>query len=143
MTETEYLQKHFPKDFIKIDNELFVLPLGFELSIDINEIGNTLTTADGTKRKDIIAKTEKVTLKYNQIPEGGFQSLTYIVYKIENASFETEKQIFIKKPPMANTNNIYSDFKTIRIDVIDFTKYAYKFRTGGMFIYSGITIKIN
>lgn len=143
MTLDEYLEKHFPKDFIKIGDEFFVLPLGFEIAIDIDEVGNTLTTADGTKRKDIIVKNEKASLKYDTMFEKSFLELVNIVEKIESTPYELEKTLFIKKQNMKNTNNIYNDFKVIKIFTVDFAKYNYKFRKNNMFVYTGITFKIN
>lgn len=143
MTKDEYLQKYFPKDFIKIDDDIFIIPAGFELSVNIKEIGNTLTTADGTKRKDIILKKEQATFKYNTTTQTGYEALQQIVEKIENANYKTEKTLFIKKQNMKNTNNIYSDFKTIKIDIIELSKYNYKFRQNNFFVYANITLKIN
>lgn len=143
MTKDEYLEKHFPKDFIKIDDEIFVIPSGFTLSVNIKEIGNTLTTADGTKRKDIIAKKETISFKYDVIIEEDFQALNNIVERIENAQYKSEKVLFLKKQNMKNTNNIYGDFKSVKIDIIELSKYSYKFRKNNIFFYSGITVKIN
>lgn len=143
MTETQYLQNYFPKDFIKIGDDIFVIPQGFELSIDTTEIGQTLTTASGVKRKDVVAKTENASFKYKQLDEKGFSALEEIENAISNADYETKKTLFLKKQKMQNTNNLYADFKTISIDVADFSKYSYAFRKNGLFVYSGITLKIN
>ncbi|MEL3908070.1 MAG: hypothetical protein P1P64_03515 [Treponemataceae bacterium] len=143
MTNDEYLNNHFPKDFIKIGDEVFIIPVGFELSIDIKEIGNKLTTADGTTREDIINEKKSASFKYKNMYEKEFQELHHIVRQIKTASFETEKKLFTKKLPMINTGNIYNDFDFIEIETVDLKKYSYDFRGGKIFVYSGVTLKIN
>lgn len=143
MTEQEYLKKHFPKDFIKIDDKIFLLPKDFTFSISLKEIGTTLTTADGTKRKDIIAIKKQASLKYNTVLQDGFDRLKEITEAVQSAHYKSEKTLFIKKQNATNTGNLKDGFTTIKIDTIELSKYEYKFRKINFFVYSGITLKIN
>lgn len=144
MTLEQYIENHAPQDFIKIDNEIFVLPIGYIISVSIKEIGGTLTTADGTVRKDTIAKKTQVSLKYKIVLQEGFNTLFQIVNIIETSAYETEKTLFLKKEnTKKNITNIYDDFTTVNIDIIELDKYAHAFRRRGLFVYEDITLKIN
>lgn len=144
MREEEYLSKYYPKDFIKVGKKFFVLPQGFRLSVDIQEIGSTFTTADGTKRKDIIYKREKPEFKFETLTQEMFDSLFEIVRAVENAERGEERAVFLSRERMAKgEKNIYSLFKRIRVDTAEVKKWEHVFRSRGGFIYSGVTLRIN
>lgn len=143
MTEQEYKTTHYPKDVIKIGEEFFPLPLGFKLVIETKEIGSTLTTADGTKRKDIIAKNFRVSFKYDQILIDDVKQLETIVTKIEQSEYGTEKVLFLKQNTMPETpTNLYDNFRTIKIDIAETSTINYTSRTK-IHIAQGFTFTIN
>ncbi|MEL5717697.1 hypothetical protein [Treponema pedis] len=145
MTEEEYLNKHYPQDFICIQNEFFPLPQGGKIDIEDKEISSVFTTADGSKRKDIIRKYKAVSIKFSVLTQKDFERVCEIITKIDNAFYDESKYLFLKKENMPI--NHQSDFKTfftaIKIDIVHPIKYSHSFRKNTEFLYSGITLKIN
>lgn len=143
MTEQEYKTTHYPKDAIKIGEEFFPLPLGFKLAIETKEIGSTLTTADGTKRKDIICKNYRASFKYDQILIDDVKQLETIVTKIEQSEYGTEKVLFVKQNTMPRTpNDLYEDFRAIKIHIAEISNLNYATR-GKLHIVQGFSFTIN
>lgn len=145
MDKNAYIKNFYPQDFIQIGNDIFVLPKGGSLEISEKEIGSTFTTADGTKRKDIIKKTEQVSIKYDFLLQNDFDNLKTIIKEIELAEYKTPKYIFLKKEimPVIASEKFFSLFKKIKIEIAELNKYNYKFRKNNIFIYTSITLKIN
>ena len=146
MTENEYKQKQYPHDFVLIGNEIYVLPKGGKTSIEVKEISTTFTTADGSKRKDIIKKYESAAIKYDVSTQDDFDVLSEIISKTENAGYDVPKFLFLKKqnmPSIVPVENFLSVFKKIKIEIIGNLKYSYRFRKNTLFLYSGLNLKIN
>ena len=101
MTENEYKQKQYPHDFVLIGNEIYVLPKGGKTSIEVKEISTTFTTADGSKRKDIIKKYESAAIKYDISTQDDFDVLSEIISKTENVGYDVPKFLFLKKTKYA------------------------------------------
>ncbi len=146
MTETEYKTKHYPQDFILIGNEIYPLPKGGKLSIEQKEVASVFTTADGTKRKDIIRKYKSASMKFSVLLENDFNTINKIIQKIEQSSYDEKKELCLKKETMIfppEDNSVLPLFEHIKIDIISPIKYAYNFRKNSMFVYSGVSLKIN
>ena len=143
MTEQEYKTNYYPKDVIKIGEEFFPLPLGFKLAIETKEIGSTLTTADGTKRKDIIATSEKVSFQYDSVTEEQILFLTELKDKINTSNYGTEKICFVKKRQGETKHNLYDNFRAIKIDIAETSKVTYKARTSSIYLASSFTLTLN
>lgn len=146
MTELEYKQKHYPCDFVLIGNEIYTLPKGGKTSVEVKEISTTFTTADGSKRKDIIKKYESVSIKYEVSTQDDFEILSAIISKAESAGYDENKFLFLKKQNMKSeiaNENVFSLFKKIKIETIENLKYSYVFRKNTLFLYSGLNLKIN
>lgn len=145
MTDTEYLNNHYPHDFIYIQNDFFPLPKGGKIDIEDKQISSTFTTADGSKRKDIIRKYKAVSIKFSVLTQKDFESVCEIITKIDNAFYDSSKYLFLKKENMPISHQ--SDFKTfftaIKIDIVHPIKYSHSFRKNSEFLYSGITLKLN
>lgn len=145
MIQQEYKNKHYPQDFILIQNEFFPLPKGGKIQVQQKEVASTFTTADGTKRKDIIRQYKSVSIKFPILLEKDFIAIKEIIQKIEHTFYGEKKSLCLKKETMPSTvgDFILSLFESIKIDVINPVKYSYSFRKNGMFIYSGVILKIN
>lgn len=145
MNEQEYRKNFYPYDFIRIATEIFVIPIGASLSVNTKEIGSTFTTADGTKRKDIIKKREEVSFKFDTLLEKDLTALQNIVKEIENSDYETKKALFLKGEhmPFPAPTNFLRHYKKINIETAQLNKYNFAFRKNGLFIFTGITLKIN
>lgn len=146
MTETEYKQKYYPNDFILIDNEFLPLPQGGKTSIEIKEISSVFTTADGSKRKDIIKKYESVSIKYEINTQDDFNFLSELINKIEYTPYGINKFLFLKKQNMPCAfakENFLSFFKKIKIETVGNLKYTHAFRKNSQFLYTGLNLKIN
>lgn len=145
MTENEYKQKYYPQDFVLIGTEYYPLPVGGKMNIENKEIGTTFTTADGSIRKDTIKKYKAVSVQFKTLLQEGMDRLKKIVFEIENADFETRKNLYIKKenmPPTASAN-ILQSFEKIKIDTVKPLKTDFTFRSNSMFVYGSINLKIN
>ena len=114
MTETEYLNNHYPQDFLCIQDEFFPLPKGGKIDIEDKQISSTFTTADGSKRKDIIRKYKAASIKFSVLTQKDFDSVCEIITKI-----------------------------AVKIDIVHPIKYSHFFRKNSEFLYSGITLKLN
>ena len=145
MTEAEYKTKHYPDDFIKVGDNFFVLPQGYNLEIAQEEVASTFSTVDGHKRKDIIRSYESASLKYEYLLEADFKIILVIVDALQNIAYGTEKKLYIKKQfmPMAPGADFKTHFKMITIDTVKPVKYTFKTRKNGFFVYSGITLNLN
>ncbi len=145
MTEKEYKEKYYPQDFILIQNEFFPLPKGGKIQVQQKEIANTFTTADGTKRKDIISRKESASIKFSFLLEKDFNSINEIIQKLEHTFYDDKKKLCLKNETMPTTPSEHCTtlFKHIEINIISPIKYTYSFRKNGMFIYSGVNLKIN
>ena len=91
MKESEYLAQYYPDDFICIVDEFYPLPKGGHISVEDKEVSTTFTTADGSKRKDIIRRYKAVTIKYNILTQEGYDTLSLIIEKIENSLYDEQK----------------------------------------------------
>ena len=146
MTETEYLNNHYPHDFICIQDEFFPLPKGGKIDIEEKEISSTFTTADGSKRKDIIRKYKSVSVKFPVLLQKDYETVLTIINKIETAFYDEPKSLFLKKetmPVKPPSNGVKTLFEHIKIDIVQPVKYSYTFRKNGLFLYSGVTLKLN
>lgn len=146
MTENEYIDKSYPQDFIYIANEYFPLPKGGKIDIEEKEISSTFTTADGSKRKDIIRKYKSVSVKFPVLLQKDYETVLTIINKIETAFYDEPKSLFLKKETMPVTppsNGVKPLFEHIKIDIVQPVKYSYTFRKNGLFLYSGVTVKLN
>lgn len=118
MTESEYIKNNYPDDFIVIVNEFYPLPKGGKIDVETKEIASTFTTADGTKRKDVIKKYESVSIKFNQLLQKGYDEILNIVTQIENAKYGEPKYLFLKKqivPLNVTPSTVKSFFKRVKI----------------------------
>ncbi|EFW38988.1 hypothetical protein [Treponema phagedenis] len=145
MTEQEYITKHYPQDVIVIDGEFFPLPLGGKITIEQKEIASQLTTANGTKRKDIIRKYESASIRFATLFDEGLNTIQMIIRCIEQTDFEKEKSLFIKKQHMPATAARFNreHFHAIKIEVVGTIKINFQFRKNNCYIYSGVNLKIN
>ncbi len=145
MTEQEYKDNFYPGDFVLVGQDFLPLPKGGKLQITTKEIAKVFTAADGTKRKDVIRRYKSVSLKYPALLEEGFEVLQDIIQKIEDSFYGQRKMLYIKKQTMPAEPGlpITPCFQGIKIDITSPLKYGYAFRRNGMFVYSGISLKIN
>ncbi len=145
MTKAEYKDKHYPQDFILIENEILPLPKGGKLQVQNKEVASTFTTANGTKRKDIIRQYKSVSIKFSVLLENDFIAINEIIKKIEQTFYGETKEVCLKKEimPAETSGHVLQLFEHIKIDTVTPIKYAYKFRRNGMFLYSGVSLKIN
>ena len=146
MKESEYRAQYYPHDFICIGDEFYPLPKGGQFSIEDKEVSSTFTTADGSKRKDIIRRYKTVTIKYNMLNQEGFDTLSKIIEKIENAFYEERKYLYVKKermPSIVPSGTVRPLFEPITIDIVQPKKMNYRLRKNGCFLYEGLSLKIN
>ncbi len=145
MTEKEYRDNFYPGDFVLVGQDFLPLPKGGRLQVSKKEIAQIFTAADGTKRKDVIRRYESVAVKYPALLEEGFEALQDIIQKIETVFYGQRKMLYIKKQtmPLEVALPITPYFQGIAIDITAPLKYGYAFRKNGMFIYSGVSLKIN
>ncbi len=145
MTEAEYIQDHYPQDFVLAGDDFFPLPKGGKMQIQNKEVSSTFTTADGTKRKDVIRRYQSATIKYQVLLEDGFRALEAIIQKIDRGFYGQRKALYIKKEMMSGMpeSPVTQYFQAIEIDIVAPVKYSYPFRSAGMFVYAGVSLKIN
>lgn len=146
MTREEYLKTRYPDDFILIGSEYFPLPKGGQISIENKEISSTFTAADGTKRKDIIRRYESVSVKFSSLLQSDYEAISAIVRQIEDAPYGTKKSLLLKKqtmPPAPDFSGVQELFNAVKIDLVQPVKASFTFRKNGLFVYSGVTFKIN
>lgn len=146
MKENEYRAHHYPHEFICIADEIYPLPKGGQLSIEDKEVSSTFTTADGSKRKDIIRRYKAVSIKYNLLTQEGYDMLSKIIEKIETAFYDEGKYLYLKKermPPIAPPDAVRLLFERITIDTVQPKKTAYRLRKNGCFLYEGLALKFN
>ncbi len=145
MTETEYKEKQYPQDFIMIKNEIFPLPKGSKIEVQNKEIANTFTTADGTIRKDIIRRYKSLSIKFAALLENDFKHIHEIIQKVEQTFYGEKKEVYLKKETMPSlpSDHVFPLFECIKIDTVSPIKYSYAFRKNGLFVYSGVALKIN
>lgn len=145
MTEAEYIKTNYPDDFILVGSEYLPLPKGGKIDVEQKEISSTFTTADGTKRKDIIKKYEAVSIKYSTLLQKDFENILTIIKKIENADYNEKKNLFLKKEvmPLNVSKDVQPLFLKIKIDIVQPAKASFAFRKNGLFIYQSVNLKIN
>lgn len=146
MKESEYRAHYYPQDFICIADEFYPLPKGGQISIEDKDVSTTFTTADGSKRKDIIRRYKAVSIKYNLLTQEGYNILSQIIEKIETAFYDEGKYLYVKKEqmPLEDTPSAVRHlFERITIDTVQPKKMRYRLRKNGCFLYEGITLKFN
>ena len=146
MTREEYLKTRYPDDFILIGSEYFPLPKGGQFSIENKEISSTFTAADGTKRKDIIRRYQSVSVKFSSLLQSDYEAITSLIRQIEDAPYGIKKSLLLKKqtmPPSPDFTGVQELFNAVKIDLVQPVKAAFTFRKNGLFVYSGVTFKIN
>lgn len=146
MKETEYLARYYPRDFICIADAFYPLPKGGQISIEDKEVSTTFTTADGSKRKDIIRHYKAVSIKYNLLTQEGHDALSQIIEKIETAFYDEGKYLYIKKERMplhVPSGAVRQLFERITIDIVQPKKMGYRLRKNGCFLYEGLVLKFN
>lgn len=146
MKESEYLAQYYPDDFICIVDEFYPLPKGGHISVEDKEVSTTFTTADGSKRKDIIRRYKAVTIKYNILTQEGYDTLSLIIEKIENSFYDEQKYLYVKKERMPSkvlSGAVRHLFEPITIDIVQPKKMSYRLRKNGCFLYEGLLLKIN
>lgn len=146
MKESEYLAHYYPQDFICIADAFYPLPKGGQLSIEDKEVSTTFTTADGSKRKDIIRRYKAVSIKYNLLTQEDYESLSHIIEQIESAFYDEGKYLYLKKermPPIAPPDAVRLLFERITIDTVQPKKMSYRMRKNGCFLYEGLALKFN
>ena len=146
MTREEYLKTRYPDDFILIGSEYFPLPKGGQISIENKEISFTFTAADGTKRKDITRRYQSVSVKFSSLLQSDYEAITSIIRQIEDAPYGTKKSLLLKKqtmPPSSDFAGVQELFNAVKIDLVQPVKASFTFRKNGLFVYSGVTYKIN
>lgn len=146
MKESEYRAHYYPHDFICIADEFYPLPKGGQISIEDKDVSTTFTTADGSKRKDIIRRYKAVSIKYNLLTQEDYDMLSKIIEKIENSFYDEGKYLYLKKkrmPPIAPPDAVRLLFDRITIDTVQPKKTAYRLRKNGCFLYEGLTLKFN
>ena len=146
MTREVYLRTRYPDDFILIGSEYLPLPKGGTFSIENKEISSTFTAADGTKRKDIIRRYQSVSVKFSALLQSDFEAISALVRQIEDAPFSTRKMLLLKKqtmPSKPDSADVQELFNAVKIDIVQPVKASFTFRKNGLFVYSGVTLKIN
>ena len=146
MKESEYRAHYYPHDFICIADEFYPLPKGGRVSIEDKEISSVFTTADGSKRKDIIRHYKAVSIKYNLLTQEDYETLSLIIEKIETSFYDEGKYLYLKKermPPIAPPDAVQLLFDRITIDTVQPKKMSYRLRKNGCFLYEGLALKFN
>lgn len=145
MTEHDYLQTYYPRDVICINDAFFPLPQGAAISVEHKEIASTFTTADGSKRKDVIKAYKAVTITFSFLTQKDYEALCTMRETLEAAGYDDVKALFLRKETMPNSplKDSKSLFERISIDLIQPFTYRYTFRKNGLFLYSDVTVKIN
>ena len=145
MTETEYLNTYYPQDFICIQDDFSPLPKGGKIDIEYKQISSVFTTADGSKRKDIIRTYNAVSIKFSILTQNEFERICEVITKIDNAFYDESKYLFLKKEnmPIPPQNDFKTFFTAFKIDIVHPIKYSHSFRKNSEFLYSGITLKLN
>ena len=146
MTSEVYLKTRYPDDFILIGSEYLPLPKGGTFSIENKEISSTFTAADGTKRKDIIRRYQSVSVKFSSLLQSDYEAITSLIRQIEDAPYGTKNSLLLKKqtmPPSSDFSGVQELFNAVKIDLVQPVKASFTFRKNGLFVYSGVTFKIN
>ena len=145
MTEDEYRRAYYPRDVICINDAFFPLPSGGSISVEHKEIASIFTTADGSKRKDVIRAYKAVAIKFQLITQQEYDGLYTMRHALETAGYNDPKYLFLRKETMPNSpsHDIKSLFERISIDLIQPFHYRYTFRKNGLFLYADVTVKIN
>ena len=135
MTLNEYFDSGEYKDFLLVEDEVYILPAGYKLSVNEQEKSNIVSMANGHKRKDIIRKWDKYSFSYDTMLEADLIKIKEIVKNLSNAD---NSILYLKKEnPVSN-----KDYDVVILDsIISSLKTKYIFR-GNLFISNGITLEL-
>ena len=134
MTIEEWFGMGQYRDFFLLDDEVYILPLGYTLTRNPVEKSNVVTMANGRKRQDIIRQWTKFSFAYATVIDMDYQAIDVIVKMGVQA---TSKILYLRKPLPADN----ADYETAIIDIISTPKTGYAAR-GAVFVHTGITLEV-
>ena len=135
MTVEEFFEEEKYLDFIVIDDEVYILPAGYKLSVNEQEKSNVVSMANGHKRKDIIRRWNKYSFSYDTMLDVDAKKIKEITDK---ASAADQMILYLRKENQASNK----DYDVAILEgIVTPLKNKYISR-GKLFLSNGITLEM-
>jgi len=135
MTLEEFFETGQYADFLLIEDEVYILPLGYKLSINEQRKENIVSMANGHKRKDIIRRWNRYRFTYDTLLADAYEK----VIEIRDKGLAADEIILhIRKENPASS----ADYDVIILDAIIPAIRTNHTARGRLFVQGGVTLEM-